>query len=145
MPLALARQRLLTAIFPWYELAVPEKGPEGGFVYKRKQNRKGKEIGGLVPHVTLKSIANNEGPKVETLVDRPEVEKGITRVTGPFTVEATIPAPADLNDEQAHDAPSGYIRTHIDRMIEGAAPVAHIVSARQSHAETGGRAAGGGC
>ena len=46
--------------------------PGGGFVYKRKQNNKGEEVGGIVPHVTLKSIANNEPPEEEVLVDRPE-------------------------------------------------------------------------
>src|SRR5262245_4881266 len=40
---------------------------------------------------TLKSIANDEPPAEEVLVDRPEVTSGITRVTGPFHVEATIP------------------------------------------------------
>ena len=62
VPLALARQRLLTATFPYYELKSPQSGPVGGFVFKRKQNRKGEEVGGLVPHITLKSIANDELP-----------------------------------------------------------------------------------
>lgn len=57
VPLGLARQRLLTATFPWYELKEPQRGPAGGFVYQRKQNRKGEEVGGLVPRITLKSIA----------------------------------------------------------------------------------------
>lgn len=118
VPLALARQRLLTAAFPWYKLAQPEKGPVGGFVYERKQNGEGEEVGGLVPHITLKSIAYNEEPKMETLANRPEISKGITRVTGPFVVEATIPAPADLRDEQVRDLPSGDVRTHIDRMLK---------------------------
>jgi very-short-patch-repair endonuclease len=96
VPLALARQRLLTATFPYYELKDEERGPAGGFVYKRKQNNKGEETGGIVPHITLKSIANNEPPAEEVLVDRPEVKSGIIRVTGPFTFEATIPTPVEL-------------------------------------------------
>ncbi len=36
VPLALARQRLLTATFDYYELKEPARGPAGGFVYKRK-------------------------------------------------------------------------------------------------------------
>ncbi len=55
VPLALARQRLLTATFPWHQLKDEDRGPAGGFVYKRKQNKKGEEVGGIVPHVTLKS------------------------------------------------------------------------------------------
>ncbi len=102
VPLSLARQRLLTATFPWYELKDDAAGPAGGFVYKRKQNKKGEEVGGIVPHVTLKSIANNEPPAEEVLVDRPEVRSGITRVTGRFCVEGTIPTP----NEWESDAPS---------------------------------------
>lgn len=97
VPLALARQRLLTATFPYYELKDHQTGPQGGFVYKRKQNRKGEEVGGLVPHITLKSLANDELPAMEVLVDRPEVNDKITRVAGPFVVEATI-APAQAVD-----------------------------------------------
>ncbi len=59
VPLALARQRLLTSTFEWYELKDEGRGPVGGFVYKRKQNKSGEEVGGIVPHVTLKSIANH--------------------------------------------------------------------------------------
>jgi adenine-specific DNA-methyltransferase len=129
-------QRLLTATFPYYELKEPGRGPGGGVVYKRKQNRKGEEVGGLVPHITLKSIANNEEPKMEVLVDRPEEMKGITRVAGPFTIEATIPAAAEMNrlEEKAADrgdfpspqtplpAGEGLSRgnpaAHIERMLE---------------------------
>ena len=122
VPLALARQRLLTATFPWFELKDPKRGPEGGFLYKRKQNRKGEEIGGLVPHITLKSIANNQDPNIVTLVDKPEFTDKVTRVCGPFSVEATIEAAGSVfGDEQsveekaaAYDDP----RTYLDRMIE---------------------------
>src|SRR6059036_3022361 len=104
VPLALARQRLLTATFPYFELKEEERGPAGGFVYKRKQNSKGEEIGGIVPHITLKSIANNEPPAEEVLVDRPEVQTGIVRVTGPFAFEATIPTPVDWEGDGKEDS-----------------------------------------
>jgi adenine-specific DNA-methyltransferase len=100
VPLALARQRLLTATFPYYQLVDEARGPSGGFIYKRKQNRKGEEVGGIVPHITLKSIANNEPPEEEVLVDRPEIEAAITRITGPFCFESTIPAPLDLDHKE---------------------------------------------
>jgi adenine-specific DNA-methyltransferase len=105
VPLALARQRLLTATFPYYELHDDQAGVSGGFKYERKQNKKGEEIGGIVPHITLKSIANNEPPDEEVLVDRPNETKGIVRVTGTFVVEATIPTPANGNGdaEEQHD------------------------------------------
>jgi adenine-specific DNA-methyltransferase len=125
VPLALARQRLLTATFPWYELKDETRGPAGGFVYKRKQNKKGEEVGGIVPHITLKSIANNEPPQQEVLVDRPEQVNGITRVSGPFCFEATIPTPTDM-EEAPSPQPSPTrgegIRdeygSFVDRMLE---------------------------
>ncbi len=120
VPLALARQRLLTATFPWYELADEPRGPAGGFVYRRKQNSKGEETGGIVPHVTLKSIANNEPPAEEVLVDRPETTSGITRVTGPFCFEATIPTPVDFEGDGEEDGGIAVEerQNFSDRMLE---------------------------
>lgn len=95
--ITLAKQRLMTASFNYYQLASSEEGVGGGFKYK------------TVPHITLKSIANN--PEIregmtreqiekaiqkyadqETLYDQPLVDKSKVRITGPFTVEA-VPAP----------------------------------------------------
>ena len=122
VPLALARQRLLTATFPWYSLKTQSQGPSGGFVYARKQNRKGEENGGLVPRITLKTIANKEEPEMVTLVDRPDINKKITRVCGTFSVEATIQAALTLSDEGSEIAVAakGYTspRAYLDRMIE---------------------------
>lgn len=107
VPLALARQRLLTATFPYFELKDAQLGPQGGFVYKRRLNRKGEEAGGLVPHITLGTIANNEQPLMEVLVYRPEIAEKVTRVAGPFVVEATIaPAQTVVSDEVQADAPA---------------------------------------
>jgi adenine-specific DNA-methyltransferase len=116
--LALARSRLMAAKYPWYLLADSEAGirkeaevtgqapptplpstsndVRRGFVYER------------VPHVTLKSIAQNpdirEGmsreeidaaiarhAETETLFDRPYEDRKIVRVSGPFTVESLSP------------------------------------------------------
>jgi adenine-specific DNA-methyltransferase len=114
--LALARQRLMGARFPYYvlrdsvegraketELAATPLAPaevtndiRQGFVYERVQ------------HVTLKSIANNpdirEGmsreeidaairrhAEFEELVDKPYEDRRKVRVTGPFTVESLSP------------------------------------------------------
>jgi len=121
VPIALARQRLLTGTFPWYSLKNPAKGPAGGFIYERKRNRKGEEVGGLVPRITLGSIANSEEPETVTLVDRPEITKKITRVCGPFTVEATIQAAMNLEESSPSSEPqasSGNPRAYLDRMIE---------------------------
>ena len=94
--IALAKQRLMTANFDYYELTDEKQGVSGGFNYKE------------VPHITLKSIANNPHIKEgmskaeidkaiadhapqEKLVDQPNIDKSKFRVSGPFTVEA-IPA-----------------------------------------------------
>ncbi len=114
--LALARQRLMGARYPYYLMADSPAGrakeselsgaplppaPTGndirqGFVYERVQ------------HITLKSIANNpdivEGmsraaidaaikrhTQFETLFDKPYEDNKTVRVTGPFTVESLSP------------------------------------------------------
>lgn len=133
VPLALARQRLLTATYPYYDLKEPGLGPAGGFVYQRRQNRKGEEVGGLVPHITLRSIANDEQPAMEVLVDRPEERKGVVRVAGPFVVEATIASAqtvetSDGNTEAPSSTPGLAVgetiavysdaATHIERMTQ---------------------------
>lgn len=123
VPLALARQRLLTATFPWYDLKDSDRGPAGGFNYLPEGKSKNpKSIGpGIVPHITLESIANNEPPIEEVLVDRPEVEKGITRVTGPFCVEATIPTPVDWEGDGVEDSGAASAEAYgsfVDRMLE---------------------------
>jgi adenine-specific DNA-methyltransferase len=114
--LALARTRLMAAKYPYYLLADSPEGikkeaeltgkipPEykteddirKGFVYKR------------VPHITLKSIANNPDIKegmtreqidaaiarnaeTERLYDRPYEDNKRVRVCGPFSIESLSP------------------------------------------------------
>jgi adenine-specific DNA-methyltransferase len=62
----LAKQRLMTAGYDYYELRYPHEGLKGGFIYK------------TVPHVTLKSIANN--PEIDEIYERmhPAIEKALT-------------------------------------------------------------------
>lgn len=102
VPLALARQRLLTATYPYYQLRDEAQGPGAGFVYSQKQNRRGKEIGGIIPHVTLKSIANDEPPAEEILFDKPDAEKDVTRISGPFCIEAVLPTPLAPENASRH-------------------------------------------
>ncbi|MDR2344919.1 MAG: site-specific DNA-methyltransferase [Planctomycetaceae bacterium] len=81
--ITLAKQRLLTAQFDYFELVHPTEGVSSGFRYK------------TVPHITLKSIANNEPAPEEILYDQPYIDRKKIRITGPFTVEA-VPAPTAL-------------------------------------------------
>jgi adenine-specific DNA-methyltransferase len=134
VPLALARQRMLTATFPFYELLEERRGPASGLVYKRKQNKKGEEVGGIVPHVTLKSIANNEPPEEEVLVDRPEQVNTVTRVSGPFCFEATIPTPMDwaTDEEENPDPLQETYESFSERMLEvlRRSPVLHLAGGK---------------
>ncbi len=145
--LALARTRLMAAKYPYYLMADTPEGQrkeagltgapplgstEGdirkGFVYER------------VPHVTLKSIAQNpeirEGmtraeidaaisrnADTEILFDRPYLDNKVVRVAGPFTVESLSPhrvvadGPEDLVNPPAPIEDSGrFVETILDNL-----------------------------
>src|SRR5207302_10140874 len=55
--IAIAKQRLMTAVFNYYELRDINKGVSGDFRYHE------------VPHVTLGSVAKGEPPEKEDLYD----------------------------------------------------------------------------
>lgn len=61
----LAKQRLMTSSYDYFDLKYPHEGLKGGFIYK------------TVPHVTLKSIANN--PDIDSIYERmhPAVESAL--------------------------------------------------------------------
>jgi len=123
--LALARTRLMSARFPYYLLS---DSPEG---LKKEAELTGQEppshstaqdirkgfVCKRVPHVTLKSIANNpdirEGmtraeidtaiarhADTATLYDQPFEDKNRIRVSGPFTVESLSPDRIVSTDEE---------------------------------------------
>jgi|HubBroStandDraft_6_1064221.scaffolds.fasta_scaffold08507_3 adenine-specific DNA-methyltransferase len=102
----LAKQRLMSATFDYYKLAHPNEGVGSGFEYKK------------VPHVTLKSIANNEPPGEETLYDQPLPDNSRARISGPFTVEA-VPAPNVKSLDEFRTAgfqPAGVSEQAADKM-----------------------------
>ncbi len=71
----LAKQRLMTASYDYYELRYPHEGLKGGFIYK------------TVPHVTLKSIANN--PEIDAIYERmhPAIEAALADFNAGLTTE----------------------------------------------------------
>lgn len=90
--LNIAKQRLMTAIFPYYKLYDENSYDiRQGFNYKK------------VPHITLGAIANGETSDEETLYDNPIEDKTKLRVSGPFTVETLQNfepiSPEELDDE----------------------------------------------
>ena len=99
----IARQRLMTAHFDYYELAHPQEGVGSGFRYR------------AVPSVSARTLGYDEPPAEITLYDQPLVDRRKTRVTGPFTVEA-VPAPVvkpldDVEETVPHDADTSVART----------------------------------
>jgi adenine-specific DNA-methyltransferase len=93
--ITLAKQRIITSNFDYFKLAYPKEGVGSGFEYETSK------------HITLGNIANNEISAVETLFDRPIIDKSKLRITGPFTVEA-VPAPyvKSFNDLENDDTAS---------------------------------------
>lgn len=74
--LNIAKTRMTTAIFPYFELYDKiGKDVRQGFIYK------------IVPNITLKCLATDEPAGGETLYDQAKEDKAKLRVAGPFTVE----------------------------------------------------------
>ena len=90
---AVTKQRLMTAYFDYYQLACPQEGVGAGFRCERKT-------------AVSPSILGYDQPPTEVVLwDRPEIDRGKARVTGPFTFEA-VPAPT-VRPLDAIDAVAG--------------------------------------
>jgi adenine-specific DNA-methyltransferase len=100
--LALAKKRLMTTQFDYYQLAFPSEGISGGFEYKN------------VSKVTPKTLGGDEPPAFISLFDQPIMEPSKNRITGPFTVES-IPAPfvssLDIEEQNQTDADTSISRS----------------------------------
>jgi adenine-specific DNA-methyltransferase len=113
--ITLARQRLTTASYDYYDLKYPHEGLKAGFIYR------------TVPHVTLKSIANN--PEIDEIYERlhPDIERALADLNGalraasppPFavseggrkgsTIDFKLPAGKTMKLPSGEDAPSGAL------------------------------------
>lgn len=103
--IALAKQRLMTSIFDYYELAYPKEGVGSGFNYKR------------VLKTTLKSIANESSPEDVILYDQPTVDSKRLRITGPFTMEA-VPSPVAKSFDDVKDNQDSEVDISVSRSGE---------------------------
>lgn len=83
--ITLAKQRLLTASFDYFDLKYPNEGVKGGFVYR------------TVPHVTLGAIANN--PDIDELYEElhPAIEKALEALNSEL-VSNPPPSPFEIRD-----------------------------------------------
>jgi adenine-specific DNA-methyltransferase len=122
---ALAKQRLMTTLYDYYELAHPNEGVDSGFRYK------------TVSHVTLKTVANNEPPSQEPLYDQPFVDSTRARVTGPLTMEA-VPAPTVQPLDEVDLAPRPA-----DVSVSRSGPTLRDAEWREELLKTGIRGKGG--
>lgn len=105
--LAIARERLLTASFPYYQLQDEARDVDGGLVYEALQR------------ITLRSIARGEEPENVHLLDRPKIERRKTRVTGPFTVEALSRYAVHPTDETPSvSATSNPTANHVEVLLD---------------------------
>ena len=128
--LALARTRLMTAKYPYYKLkSVTATPPEAGEAVSThegiaspsaRNDMAGRISAGFeyesVPHVTLKSLANDEEPETEVLYDKPLENKKIVRVAGPFTVESL--SPHRVSDEQAMVSTERFVNIVIENLLK---------------------------
>ncbi len=85
--ITLAKQRIMTANFDYFQLAHSNEGVGSGFNYENSENK------------IMSSVANNTTGILVTLFDRPLIDTKKTRVTGPFTIEA-VPAPIAKSFEE---------------------------------------------
>lgn len=145
--LALARTRLMSGRHPYYLLA---DSPEGlsREAQRSRQSAPGVQTSGdirkgfvleRVPHVTLKSIAQNPDirdgmtreeidaaiarrAENEILYDRPYIDAKVVRVAGPFTVESLSPhrvqADPPENSDQTASTPVVDSARFVDMVLE---------------------------
>jgi len=85
--LNIAKKRLMTAMFPYYQLLDETKNDiRKGFIYKK------------LPHTTMKTVIYDEPPTIETFYDKPQENKEKFRVAGPFVIE-TLHKPVTPKDK----------------------------------------------
>ena len=77
---AIARERMMTSSFDYYELAHPNEGVGAGFRYKS------------IATVSARTLGYDEPPVEIMLYDQPLTDRARARVAGPFTMEA-VPSP----------------------------------------------------
>lgn len=113
--LNIAKQRLMTATYPYFHLYsdvnVDKETTKENKIKKTIKPKPQEEqqhdirqgfVYDEVPHITLKSLANDEDPATETLYDKPFEDKKRMRVSGPFTVE-TLQSFEPVNPEDLEE------------------------------------------
>ena len=92
--ITIARNRIMTAHYPYYQLQHPELGVGAGIVCKS-----------VTAH-SAATLAYDQPPREVVLHDLPVVDQKRVRVTGPFTIEA-VPAPTVMSVTDALNVQQG--------------------------------------
>lgn len=104
--LALARERILTAGFPFFELVDSVRGVDAGFRYDE------------LTWTTLRSLAYDDEPERVALLDRPRVDASKVRVSGPFTVEALSRYADNPFDGEVEEVSSEAAADHVTALLD---------------------------
>jgi adenine-specific DNA-methyltransferase len=107
---AIARERLLTASYPYFRLVDESRGVDGGLRYQTMQR------------VTLRSIARSQPPEPVPSFDRPETDISKARVSGPFSVEALSRYAVNPIEggasPQLMDSQDAEMQAHVEVLLE---------------------------
>ncbi len=133
--LNIAKTRLMTAVFPYYylysDVEVIKEEKDGKIKKNIREKPDNEKTGDIrqgfvyeeVPHITLKSLANDEPSETETLYDKPYEDKKRLRVSGPFTVE-TLQNFEPLSVEELQEETQTHDETDFAQVVK-----AHLESA----------------
>jgi adenine-specific DNA-methyltransferase len=103
--ITIAKQRLMTATYDYFQLSYPDEGISSGFKYD------------MVNRISLKSISNNLGDETITLYNNPIKDTKKKRVTGPLTIEA-VPSPTVKSFDEVDSSDTGISDTSVSRTGE---------------------------
>jgi adenine-specific DNA-methyltransferase len=92
--MSIARERILTSTFDYFELRDASRGVDSGFVYE------------VDSKLTPGDFAKGLEPEEIAFLDRPKVDRKKVRVSGPFTVEALSRYAINPSDDAPAAGPS---------------------------------------
>jgi adenine-specific DNA-methyltransferase len=107
--LAIARERLLTAVYPYFSLLDEQRGVDAGFSYETGER------------IRPSSVAEGGEPEAITFFDKPLKDPKKRRVSGPFTVEslsryAINPLDADVSAPVPDDHAASHVESLLDAL-----------------------------
>jgi len=102
---AIARERLLTQRFDYYELQDQSRGVDGGFKYR------------VEAKLSPGEMAQGMDAEQVTFVDQPLIDKKRIRVAGPFTFDALSRYSENPLTETSNVGSTSSVEDHVDELI----------------------------